>query len=249
MSPNALVTGAGRRVGRAIALELAGKGFNIAVHCHRSVAAAEQVAVACRELGVEAFVVQADLSSAKGCRSLSSAVSERWRSLDVLVNNASLFEPRVFEAIDDDAWQQVMEVNLLAPARLSRDLLPLLREPSEGGAAGASGVIVHLCDIGAERPLSGYAHYSVSKAGLVMLVKAMAVELAPDVRTVGVSPGQVVWPEDYDVATRERLASRVPMGRVGTVDEVAALVRVLVTEGTYLNGVVVPIDGGLSCRY
>jgi pteridine reductase len=198
---------------------------------------------------VEAFEVQADLSSAEGCRRLSSAVADRWRSLDVLVNNASLFEPRAFDTIDDQTWQQVIEVNLLAPARLSRDLLPLLRVPSEGGAAGACGVVVHLCDIGSERPLSGYAHYSVSKAGLVMLVKAMAVELAPDVRTVGVSPGQVVWPENYDEATRERLTSRVPMGRVGTVDEVAALVRVLVTESTYLNGVVVPIDGGLSCRY
>jgi len=249
LSPNALVTGAGRRVGRAIALDLAGAGFNIAVHCHRSEDAAEAVAAACRELGVEAFVVQADLSSAEGCRSLSNAVAAQWGSLDVLVNNASLFEPCAFESIDDQAWQEVMDVNLLAPARLSRDLLPLLRAPSDGGAAGACGVIVHLCDIGAERPLSGYAHYSVSKAGLVMLVKAMAVELAPDVRTVGVSPGQVAWPEDYDAATRERLTARVPMGRVGTVEEVASLVRVLVTESTYLNGVVVPIDGGLSCRY
>ena len=110
-------------------------------------------------------------------------------------------------------WQQVMEVNLLSPARLSRDLLPLLRAPSEGGAAGANGVVVHLCDIGADRPVSGYAHYSVSKAGLVMLVKAMAVELAPDVRTIGVSPGQVAWPEDYDVQKRSRLTARIPTGR------------------------------------
>ena len=77
-----------------------------------------------------------------------------------------------------------------------------------------------MCDIGADRPLSGYAHYSVSKAGLVMLVKAMAVELAPEVRTVGVSPGQVMWPDDYDDKKRARLARRIPMGRAGTPAEV-----------------------------
>ncbi len=249
MSPNALVTGAGRRVGRAIALDLAGAGFNIAVHCHRSEDAAEAVAAACRELGVEAFVVQADLSSAEGCRSLSNAVAAQWGSLDVLVNNASVFSAVPFDAIEDEAWQRVMEVNLLSPARISRDLLPLLRAPSEGGAAGANGVVVHLCDIGADRPVSGYAHYSVSKAGLVMLVKAMAVELAPDVRTVGVSPGQVAWPDTYDEGKRVRLTARIPMERVGTVEEVATLVRSLITEASYLNGAVVPIDGGLACRY
>ncbi len=249
MRPKALVTGAARRVGRAVALEMARAGFDVAVHCHRSEAEAEVVAEACRVEGADAFVVLADLSSPEGSRQLSAAVKARWTSLDALVHNASVFAPQPFGAIEDHDWQQVMEVNLLSPARLSRDLLPLLRAPSEGGAAGANGVVVHLCDIGADRPVSGYAHYSVSKAGLVMLVKAMAVELAPDVRTVGVSPGQVAWPEDYDAEKRARLTARIPMDRVGTTEEVADLVRVLVTDASYLNGAVIPIDGGLACRY
>ena len=249
MRPKALVTGAARRVGGAVALEMARAGFDVAVHCHRSEAEAEAVAASCRAEGVDAFVLRADLSSREGCGQLAAAVKGRWEALDVLVHNASVFSPQAFDAIEDHEWQQAMEVNLLSPARLSRDLLPLLRAPSEGGAAGANGVVVHLCDIGAERPVSGYAHYSVSKAGLVMLVKAMAVELAPEIRTVGVSPGQVAWPEDYDERKRARLTARIPMERVGTVEEVAKLVRVLVTEASYLNGAVVPIDGGLACRY
>ena len=109
--------------------------------------------------------------------------------------------------------------------------------------------MVALCDIGADRPVPGYAHYSVSKAGLVMLVKALAVELAPQVRCVGVSPGQVAWPPDYPEDKRERLAQRIPMKRVGDPEDVATLVRFLALEGVYLNGVVVDVDGGLAARY
>ena len=95
----------------------------------------------------------------------------------------------------------------------------------------------------------GYAHYSVSKAGLVMLVKAMAVELAPAIRTVGVSPGQVAWPEDYSDEKRDRLRKRIPLQRVGSPEDIADVVRFLTLEGHYLNGVILPVDGGLSKRY
>jgi pteridine reductase len=97
--------------------------------------------------------------------------------------------------------------------------------------------------------VQGHAHYSVSKAGLAMLVKAMAVELAPAVRTVGISPGQVAWPESYAPELRERLTRRIPLRRVGTPEDVAALVRFVALEGHYLNGVVLPLDGGLGARY
>ena len=145
-----------------------------------------------------------------------------------------------------------MQVNLAAPFRLSRDLLGRLRA-ADGTLLGAPsdqhGVVVHLCDIGAERPVRGRAHYSVSKAGLVMLVRAMAVELAPGVRTVGVSPGQVAWPEHYDDVQRAALTRRIPLGREGSPADVARLVRFLACEGHYLNGAVLPVDGGLAARY
>lgn len=238
----AVVTGAARRVGAAIAVELARSGFDLLVHYGRSAAEAEAVARTCRALGAEVSLVSADLAAPEGCAAVVDAARARWDELDLLVNNASIFSPRPFAEIDLDEWERQHAVNLRAPFLLSQGLLGPL-------AAGGGGVVVHLVDIGAERPVNGYAAYSVSKAGLLMLVRAMAVELAPAIRTVGVSPGQVIWPEEYDEPLRERLRRRIPMGRVGTPEEVASLVRFLAVEGTYLNGVVVPIDGGLSQRY
>jgi pteridine reductase len=252
MRPRALVTGAAVRVGRAIALELASSGFDVCVHHNRSEAEAQAVVRACRERGATAFSVAADLALPDGCALLAEAVRERWDALHLLVNNASIFEAVPFEQLDATAWDRMFAINLRAPALHARDLLPLLRAASAatvGGPDEQGGLVVHLCDIGAERPATGYAHYSASKAGLVMLVKAMAVELAPRVRTVGVSPGQVAWPESYDDALRARLLRRIPMGRAGSPEDVARLVRFVAMEAHYLNGVVIPVDGGLSCRY
>ena len=250
--PHALVTGGGLRIGRAIALEMAASGFDVAVHYNRSSRPAEEVVAACEARGVEAFAVGADLSTVEGCDALASAVRERFDDLHLLVNCASAFEPVPFEELTVEAWDAMLAVNLRAPFLISRALLPLLRAAEAtklGGPEGQGGVVVHLCDIGAERPVSGYAHYSVSKAGLVMLVKAMAVELAPRVRTIGVSPGQVMWPDAYDDERRQRLERRIPMRRAGSAEDVARLIRFVATEGHYLNGDVIPVDGGLSCRY
>ncbi len=252
MRPRALVTGAAKRVGRAIALELARTGFDVAVHYRSSRAEADSVVSLAVAEGSDAWAVQADLASVEGCRSLIATVCARWDTLHLLVNNASIFHPVPFEDIDLAEWDRMMGVNLRAPLLLSQGLLPCLRA-ADGAALGAPdgqhGVVVHLCDIGAKRPVRRHAHYSVSKAGLLMLVRAMAVDLAPEVRTVGVSPGQVAWPESYDETKRERLAARIPMGRAGNPDDIATLVRFLATEGHYLNGLTVPVDGGLSVRY
>jgi len=197
----------------------------------------------CRELGVDAFAVGGDLAQLEACYGICEAIKERWTSLDVLVNNASMYTPAAFETLDDATWEQMQSVNLRAPFVLSRELLPLLKVPVSGG------LVVHMCDIGAERPFKGYTHYSVSKAALVMLVRSMAVELAPAVRAVGISPGHVAWPEGWDEDVKGRMLDRIPMGRVGTPEDVARLVRFLLLEGTYINGEVIAVDGGLSCRY
>jgi len=241
MRPRALVTGGGIRVGRAIALELAGAGHDVAIHYRHNDKAARAVAEEAAALGVDSFVVGADLQEVAGCTAVVDRIKERWDTLSVLVNNASIFAPAPFAELALADWERMQAINLRAPFLLSQGLLPLLQ--------AARGTVVHMCDIGADRPVSGYTHYSVSKAGLVMLVKAMAVELAPAVRTVGISPGQVAWPDDYDEDKRRRLSQRIPMGAAGAPRDVATLIRFLVTEATYLNGVVVPVDGGLSVRY
>jgi pteridine reductase len=250
--PRALVTGAAVRVGRAIAVELARSGFDLALHYRSRASEIEETAQECRALGAEVGCVAADLATPEGCAGVVGAVRARWDALHLFVNNASVFYPVPFEQISLDEWERMLGVNTRAGFLLSRDLLPLLRA-ADGAAIGApSGqhaVVVHMVDIGAERPVKGHAHYSVSKAGLAMLVKAMAVELAPAVRTVGISPGQVVWPDDYTPDLRARLAARIPMGRVGTPEDVARLVRFVVLEGHYLNGILIPVDGGLGARY
>lgn len=247
----ALVTGAGGRVGRATAIELARQGFEVAVHFRTSRGGADDTVAACREAGGDGWTVQADLTKVAECRGLVDAVRSRWETLDVLVHNASAFTPMAFEEISLEHWDQMLAVHTRAPFLLTQGLLPLLRAGgvTTGRAPGEGGVVVTLCDIGADRPVPGYAAYSVSKAALVMLTKALAVELAPAVRAVGVSPGQVAWPAEYSDDKRERLARRIPMGRVGTEEDVARLVRFLALEAPYLNGVIVPVDGGLSARY
>ncbi|MEN0064774.1 MAG: SDR family oxidoreductase [Myxococcota bacterium] len=252
MRPRALVTGAAKRVGAAIVIELARAGFDVAIHYRSQDEAVEHTADVCRRHGAEVLLIQADLATVEGCRQVVSQTTARWDALHLLVNNASVFPSAEFAEISLDAYQKVQDINLRAPFLLSQGLLPAL-QAADGTWLGSPpeqhGVVVHMVDIGAERPVSRHAHYSVSKAGIAMLVKAMAVELAPAVRTCGVSPGQVAWPDHYDEATRKRLTRRIPMQRVGTPDEVAKLVRFLATEAHYLNGVIVPIDGGLHQRY
>lgn len=252
LRPRAVVTGAGVRVGRAIALELAAAGFDLALHYRSSRAPVEEVADGCRAAGSEVHLHQADLADPDGCASLVEGVLEHWDALELLVNNASAFDPVEFGQITAGQWEAMLGINLRAPFLLSQGLLGALRagDPARTGAPPSQhGVVLHLCDIGADNPVAGYAHYSVSKAGLVMLVKAMAVELAPAVRTVGLSPGQVCWPDDYDEAKRGRLERRIPLGRVGSPADMATLARFVATEGHYLNGCILPVDGGLSKRY
>jgi pteridine reductase len=247
-----VVTGGAVRVGRAIALELAAAGFDLLLHFHTRAEDAERTAADCRALGADVDLVHGDLASVEGCEAVVRAARERWDALHLLVNNASVFYAVPFAEVDAAEWDRVLAINTRAPFLLSRGLLGLLRA-ADGAAIGAPpgqhGVVVHLVDIGGDRPVSGHVHYSVSKAGLAMLVKAMAVELAPAVRTVGISPGQVAWPESYDPDLRDRLARRIPLGRVGAPEDVARLVRFLTLEAHYVNGVVLPVDGGLGVRY
>jgi len=242
MNKTALVTGAGRRVGRAVSLELARNGFDVALHFRNSRSEVESLAAECKTLGSDAWCVAGDLADEHDVGMLGQQVGERWSSLDILVNNASTYSPEPFGEITNEAWNRMMMVNLTAPFILARDLLSPLR-------SGDGGLVVNMCDIGGDRPFPGYAHYSVSKAGLIMLVKAMAVELGPLIRAVGISPGHVIWPEAWDESSCETMAEQIPLSRVGTPQDVADLVRFLALEGHYINGTVVNVDGGLSARY
>jgi pteridine reductase len=230
----ALVTGAARRLGRAIARELSSAGAQVAIHCRRSVAEAEELAAALPG----SFVLQADLRDADQTAALLRAAQARSQSgrVDLLVNNAACFQRTPFAALDDGVWAEVLDLNLTAPQRCLRLALPL-------GLRAAVNVI----DVAAWQPWSEYAAYGVSKAGLLHLTRVLARELAPAVRVNAVAPGSVIFPEDYDEAARARALLRVPLGRAGSPEDVARAVRFLLAE-PYLTGVCLPVDGGQGLR-
>lgn len=234
--PLALVTGAGIRVGRAVALGLAREGFDVVVHANRSIEAAAETAAAVRALGREAFVEQADLADPAAVDALGDKLAAAHPVLDVIVHSAGLFEQVPFPHISRAQYRTMQAVNLDAPFFLTQRLLPSLER-------AADPCILHIVDIAAERPMNRYAHYSVSKAGLLMLTRALAVELGPKVRVNGISPGTVAFPEDFTAEQREQILRRVPLKREGTPEDIAQAAVYLV-RAPYVSGVIIPVDGG-----
>ena len=237
----AFVTGAGVRIGEAVARALGAAGFDLALHVHRSLGPLEVLAREMRALGRRVTLYTADLSRADEVEALGARVRADHAALDVVVHNAGLYAPVPFEAITREHYRTMLGVNLDAPFFLTQALLPLLR-------AGQQPLVVHITDVGGERAVGGFAHYSVSKAALIMLTRALAVELAPHVRVNAVSPGTVAFPEGLDVAAREALLQRVPLGREGRVEDVARAVVFLAREAPYITGQVIAVDGGWSAR-
>ena len=202
----ALITGAGVRLGRATALQLAQAGFDLTLHVHRSRDGAEAVAAEARALGRRVEILQADLSSAEDCARLAAETLASG-PLDALVNNAALYERRALAEITLAEWEQMLAVNTRAPFLLIQALAPALAQSALRGG----GAVVNIGDIGGERPEPGFAHYSVSKAGILMLTRCLAAELAPRVRVNAVSPGAVLFPVEMPAAERATILSmRIP---------------------------------------
>ncbi len=238
----ALVTGGARRVGRAIAMELARAGCDVAIHCHRSPSDASALEKELRTFGVRADVVTGDLSEPASWPSIIEHAVASLGRLDILVNNAAEFlteKPDTLDALDHALWERMLRVNLIAPVALARYARPHL-------AAGGSGVIINMCDIAADRPWPKHLAYCASKAGLAAMTQALSRELAPNIRVNGVAPGIAVFPDEYDHQTREAITRRVPLGREGSPEEVARLVRFLVESADYVTGQIIRIDGGQS---
>ncbi len=235
----ALVTGAGKRVGRAIALACAGAGADVAVHYRSSSTEAEQVASAVRERGRQGATFQADLTDPDAARRLVEQVVAALGAVDVLVNSAGTFLHANFvEASDahwEAAWRSSFEINLLAPARLARAAAPSL--------AARGGAIVNIIEVGATHAWPGYAHHTAAKAGLAHLTRTLAVALGPDVRVNGVSPGIALFPESMPQQERDELIEKTALKRAGTPQDVAAAVVFLASQ-SYTTGAILNVDGG-----
>jgi pteridine reductase len=235
-----LVTGAARRIGAAIARKLHASGANVVLHCHRSRADAERLRDQLNdERGASCAVVQADLLDLRALPGLVEDAARAFGRLDALVNNASSFYPTPFGTIGEDEWTDLVGSNLRAPLFLSQAAAPLLRE--------SRGAIVNLVDIHAERPLKDFVVYSVAKAGLAGLTRALALELGPDVRVNGVAPGAILWPDgDQHFAASEkgRITAQTPLKRIGEPDDVAGAVKYLLFDAPFVSGQILAVDGG-----
>lgn len=236
----ALVTGGARRVGAAITRRLHQAGARVLVHYRDSEA---EAAALVKELNAaradSAAAVKADLLAPVAPRALIGAAMSAFGRLDVLVNNASSFYPVKVGEIEASHWEELMGSNLRAPLFLAQEAALAL--------AKNEGAIVNIVDIHADRPLKGYAVYSVAKAGLAALTRSLALELAPHVRVNAVAPGAIAWPEDgqFEPAERARILATTPLARTGTPEEIAQAVHFLATA-SFVTGQILAVDGGRS---
>ncbi|MBI5546834.1 MAG: SDR family oxidoreductase [Deltaproteobacteria bacterium] len=234
----AVVTGAGVRLGRAIALGLGARGAKVVLHWATSREGAEEAAGQLRAAGGEAVTVQADLSQADQV----PRVFEKAESLggcDLLVNSAAIFERKAIEEIDDLAWRRMLDVNLSGPFYCCRAAVASMRRKGRGD-------IVNVADVGGGlRAWSHYSHYCAAKAGLAMLTRCLALELAPAIRVNAVAPGTVLFPEPYAQEEKARTIARIPLGREGTPEDVVKAIEYLL-GAPYVTGQVLAVDGGRS---
>ena len=237
----ALVTGGARRVGAAICRRLHGSGANIVVHCNQSLHEAQALV---HELNGQrpgsAIVMQADLLEAGALPALVQRTVSVFGGLDVLVNNASSFYATPIGAIDERAWDDLMGTNLKAPLFLAQAAAPELRR--------TQGCIVNIIDIHAERPLADHMVYTAAKGGLLALTRSLALELGPEVRVNGVSPGAIMWPDGpewQNEGERQRIIDHTLLKRIGEPEDIAGAVEFLATA-PYVTGQIIAIDGGRS---
>ena len=235
-----LITGAARRVGATIASVLHAQGASVAVHYRSSASDADGLVGglnALREHSAASF--QADLLDTASIPKLVDDVTA-WRGrLDILINNASTFYPTPVGEITEAHWDDLIGSNLKAPLFLCQAAMPALRD--------TRGSIVNIIDVHAQRPLRDHPVYGPAKAGLAMLTRSLAKDLAPDIRVNGIAPGAILWPEsEMTDATKDSILAQVPMGRPGDPGDIAGCVLYLVRDAGYVTGQIIAVDGGRS---
>jgi pteridine reductase len=236
----ALVTGAGQRLGRAIAAALAGRGMALAIHHHASNAGANELREEIVAAGGRAACFQGDLTDPHAARALPARVVAELGQLDVLVNSAAVMHRLSFEETTPEQWDAVLDLNLRSVFFCTQGAAPALR--------AAGGKVVNLADLAGLEPWPGFAAHSVSKAGVVMLTKVMARSLAPEVTVNAIAPGAVLVPDEYDAEERDRLARATPLRRLGSPSDVVSALLYLLEGGDFVTGEVLVVDGGRHIR-
>lgn len=231
----ALITGGAHRIGAQIVKTLHDNDFHVIIHYNTSAKVAEKLA---NELNLKrqnsATVIRADLEDIEAVQKLANDIE----SIDLLINNASVFYPTPVEKVTQDSWNQILNTNLFAPFTLSQNLASKL--------AKNQGCIINIVDIHSQRPLKNHAVYNISKAGISMMTKTLAKEFAPDIRVCGVSPGSILWPENEATLSEKQKSSmlkKIALKRQGEAQDIADTVAFL-ANATYITGQIINVDGG-----
>jgi pteridine reductase len=234
----ALITGAARRVGAAIARRLHADGYNLALHFRHSQAEMDALRAELNGLRAGSIIsLQADLAEFDRLPELVANTVGHFGRLDALVNNASGFYPTPIGTTTPSQWDELFASNARAPLFLSQAAAPHLR--------AVHGAIVNLADIHGEKPLANHPIYCMAKAALLMLTKSLATDLAPDVRVNAIAPGAILWPDHLgNEAAQAAMLARTPLPRLGTLEEISGVVSWLLGDASYVTGQTIHVDGG-----
>ena len=237
-SKTALITGGARRVGQAIALALAEKGANILLHYNSSKTEAEATAAKIRSLGVDCDLFQADFVQSAEITRMTKEIYHQHASVDILINNASLFYKTPFKEVSESDWDRLVDTNLKGPFLLSKEI-------GNRMFYGRGGRIIHIADWSPVRPYRDYAPYCTSKGGLITLTKCLARDLAPKVLSNAIAPGPILWPSDFSEEEKQKIIQKIVLGRIGSPQDIASAVCFLL-DNDFINGTVLGVDGGRS---
>jgi len=233
-----LITGAARRLGRAIALASAEAGADVAITFLRSAREAQHTVIDIGSFGVRAVALRCDVTDEKSVKGAIREVAKELGGLDVLVNNAANYETVEFEKLTVKQWDAIFASNARGPFLVSREAVKLLRE--------RRGKIINLGSLGGLRPWANHAHYCSSKAAVHMLTKVMAKALAPEIAVNCVAPGMIDLGEKAAAAFMKRMARQTPMRRNGTGEEIADAVLFFAASPHFITGQILAVDGGLG---
>jgi pteridine reductase len=235
----ALVTGAAKRIGEAIAKRLLEEDYYLIAHANTSFLKLNEWARTHERKAQIIELIKADLACESGQNELVSRVKKIVKTLDLLVHNASAFSSTAFPGINRKNYRAMMAINLDAPFFITQGLLPLLKKTSHPS-------VINIIDAMWKRPSPKFSHYAISKAGLAILTRALACELAPDIRVNAIAPGAIMFQPFHTKEMRERTIARIPHQRLGLLEDISEAVVYLSEHAKYAAGEILVIDGGRS---
>ncbi len=245
MNKVALITGGAKRVGRAVAINLAKAGMDIAFTWHTSENETKSLEQEITGLGQKVLAIQVDVSQPNAVEIIVEKLTQKFKRLDALINSASCFESTTMGSVTVQQFEQTMAINARFPLMLTQALAPLLAENYSSNKPHSTGRVINFIDTHVlGEPLRGYISYNTTKAALREITSSCALELAPEITVNAIAPGVVAWASFYTEEKKKEYLERVPLGRVGTADEAASAVRFLVQDAHYCTGQIIKIDGG-----